>query len=388
MKVMSTPYETGGRSAQKARTRDALVAAARDLVTAGVTPTVEDAAAAASISRTTAYRYFPNKRALLLAAHPEIAATSMLPANPPQDPAARLDAVVANFSAMILDTEAQQRTMLRLSLEADADRDALPLRQGRAIAWIAEALDGVRGDLSDAAVPPARAQRPRHHRHRSHRLARRRRRPVQERRHSAHALVRAGTTPACDNSSAPSTQPTRQAEPPLQHHDPRAGYPWDAVQRWLVLPPEPHVYPMRDSRRGGAPLAGHVRECGMRRFGELEAVIMERMWERRRPALVREVLDDLRGDRDLAYTTVMTVMDNLYRKGWLRRERDGRAWRYEPTGSRSGYTAALMNEALETSADRPRALAHFALQMSPGDASVLRDALDQALRESETGEAQ
>jgi AcrR family transcriptional regulator len=149
MKVMSTPYETGGRSAQKARTRDALVAAARDLVAAGVTPTVEDAAAAASISRTTAYRYFPSKRALLVAAHPEIAATSMLPANPPQDPAARLDAVVRNFSAMILDTEAQQRTMLRLSLEADAaERDALPLRQGRAIGWIAEALDGVRGDLS------------------------------------------------------------------------------------------------------------------------------------------------------------------------------------------------------------------------------------------------
>jgi AcrR family transcriptional regulator len=150
MKVMSTPYEIGGRSAQKARTRDALVAAARDLVAAGVTPTVEDAAAAASVSRSTAYRYFPNERALLLAAHPEIAATSMLPANPPEDPAARLDAVVRNFSAMILDTEAQQRTMLRLSLEADtAERGALPLRQGRAIAWIAEALDGLRGDLSD-----------------------------------------------------------------------------------------------------------------------------------------------------------------------------------------------------------------------------------------------
>jgi AcrR family transcriptional regulator len=150
MKEMSTPYETGGRSAQKARTRDALVAAARDLVTADVTPTVEAAAAAASISRTTAYRYFPNKRALLVAAHPEIAATSMLPADPPQDPAARLDAVVRNFSAMILDTEAQQRTMLRLSLEADAaERDALPLRQGRAIAWIAEALDGVRSNLTD-----------------------------------------------------------------------------------------------------------------------------------------------------------------------------------------------------------------------------------------------
>jgi AcrR family transcriptional regulator len=150
MKVMSTPYEVGGRSAQKARTREALVAAARDLIAAGATPKVEDVAAAASISRSTAYRYFPNERALLLAAHPEIAATSMLPANPPKDPAERLDAVVRNFSAMILDTEAQQRTMLRLSLEADAaERAALPLRQGRAIAWIAEALDDVRSDLSD-----------------------------------------------------------------------------------------------------------------------------------------------------------------------------------------------------------------------------------------------
>lgn len=150
MSAMSTPYEAGGRSAQKARTREALIAATRELVAAGITPTVEDAAAAASISRTTAYRYFPNKRALLLAAHPEIAAASMLPANPPEDPAERLDAVVRNFSAMILDTEAQQRTMLRLSLELDAsERDALPLRQGRAIAWIREALEALSDGLSD-----------------------------------------------------------------------------------------------------------------------------------------------------------------------------------------------------------------------------------------------
>jgi predicted transcriptional regulator len=126
----------------------------------------------------------------------------------------------------------------------------------------------------------------------------------------------------------------------------------------------------------------------MRRFGELEAVIMDRLWARGRPALVREILDDLSDDRALAYTTVMTVMDNLHRKGWLRRERDGRAWRYEPTGSRSGYTAALMKDALESSADRRRALTHFALQMSPHDAAVLREALDQALRQSDSDEAQ
>src|SRR6478752_9508988 len=121
----------------------------------------------------------------------------------------------------------------------------------------------------------------------------------------------------------------------------------------------------------------------MRRFGELEAVIMDRLWEWERPVLVREVVGALQEDRALAYTTVMTVMENLYRKGWLRRERDGRAWRYEPTGSRSGYTAALMNDALATSADRRTALAHFVLQMNPHDAALLREALDQALSDPE-----
>ena len=116
----------------------------------------------------------------------------------------------------------------------------------------------------------------------------------------------------------------------------------------------------------------------MRRFGDLEAVIMDRLWEQGRPMLVREMVDLLSGERQLAYTTVMTVMENLHRKGWLRRERDGRAWRYEPTGSPSGYTAALMNDALATSSDRRTALAHFVLQMSPHDAAMLREALDRA----------
>ena len=124
----------------------------------------------------------------------------------------------------------------------------------------------------------------------------------------------------------------------------------------------------------------------MRQFGELEAVIMDRLWEWGKPALVRELVDDLRKDRAIAYTTVMTVMENLYRKGWLRRERDGRAWRYEPTGSRSSYTAALMSDALATSPDRRTALAHFALQMSPHDAALLREALEQALGEPKAGE--
>ncbi|KAA1398056.1 TetR family transcriptional regulator [Aeromicrobium ginsengisoli] len=147
---MSTPYEAGGRVEQKNRTRTALVAAAREMVARGLAPSVAEAADAAAISRTTAYRYFPNQRILLAAAHPETGATSMLGDDPPSDPAARLDVVVRTFTGTILETEAQQRTMLRLSLEDDpADRGGQPLRQGRAIAWITEALEPLRDQLSE-----------------------------------------------------------------------------------------------------------------------------------------------------------------------------------------------------------------------------------------------
>jgi AcrR family transcriptional regulator len=150
---VSTPYELAGRTSQKQRTRQALVAAARELVTLGATPTVEEAAAKASISRTTAYRYFPSQRALLLAAHPEIEARSLLPDNPPDDPEARLDLVLRTFLRVIVDTEAQQRTMLRLSLEPDPrHRGGLPLRQGRAIGWIAESLSPLRDRMSEARL--------------------------------------------------------------------------------------------------------------------------------------------------------------------------------------------------------------------------------------------
>lgn len=146
---MSMAYEETGRTAQKRRTREALVVAARQLIADGSTPTVEAAAQAASISRPTAYRYFPNQRALLAAAHPETEAESLLPANPPNDVAVRLDLVLDEFSRMILETEPQQRAMLRLSLEADpVERSQLPLRQGRAIRWIEEALAPLEPDLN------------------------------------------------------------------------------------------------------------------------------------------------------------------------------------------------------------------------------------------------
>lgn len=150
---MSNDYLENGRTRQKRRTRDALISAARDIVAAGETPTVEGAAGAASISRATAYRYFPNQRALLAAAHPETATTSLLPDNAPDDALSRLGIVVDAYTAMILRTEAQQRTMLRLSLEADpAERSQLPLRQGRIIRWIEEALAPLRDRMTEADV--------------------------------------------------------------------------------------------------------------------------------------------------------------------------------------------------------------------------------------------
>jgi AcrR family transcriptional regulator len=146
-------YETAGRVNQKRRTREALIAAARDLVARGLTPTVEQAATAAGTSRTTAYRYFTTQRALLAAAHPETAITSMLPADASDDPGERLDAVVATFVQSLLGNEPQQRTMLRLSLEATPEERAqLPLRQGRAIGWIEEAVAPLRGRVPDDEI--------------------------------------------------------------------------------------------------------------------------------------------------------------------------------------------------------------------------------------------
>jgi AcrR family transcriptional regulator len=140
---VTVPYESGGREEQKARTREALVAATRRLMASGSTPTVDEVAAAAGISRATAFRYFPNQRALVAAAHPQLDQTSLLPDDAPEEPHARLDAVLDAFLRVTLDWEPQLRASLRISLERDA---ALPpLRQGRAIGWIEDALTPLAG---------------------------------------------------------------------------------------------------------------------------------------------------------------------------------------------------------------------------------------------------
>ena len=143
---MDVPYLQTGRTSQKARTRDALIAAARRLLAEGVTPTLEAAAAEASIGRTTAYRYFPNSRALLAATHPELEMRSLLGPDPPADPLARLEIVAESLTRRIVEHEPEYRAQLRLALEGEpAGSESLPLRRGRRIAWVEDALSPLRG---------------------------------------------------------------------------------------------------------------------------------------------------------------------------------------------------------------------------------------------------
>jgi len=153
MMDMSIPYELRGRRRQKARTRSALIEATRQLLGEGITPTVEQAAQRADIARTTAYRYFANQTALLLATYPELDARSLLDSDPPSDPSVRLDVVTEKFTRQVLDHEPELRATLRLALGPDASKsDGLPLRQGRGIHWIEDALAPLRGYLSEAEL--------------------------------------------------------------------------------------------------------------------------------------------------------------------------------------------------------------------------------------------
>jgi predicted transcriptional regulator len=120
---------------------------------------------------------------------------------------------------------------------------------------------------------------------------------------------------------------------------------------------------------------------GVRAFGELEAAIMDQVWAAGRPVLVREIPDGLRPEREPAYNTVLTVVEILYRKGWLARDKDGRAYRYRPTASREDYTAGLMGEVFDTSTDRLATLRLFMERIDPAEADELRAMLDQARRD-------
>ena len=113
----------------------------------------------------------------------------------------------------------------------------------------------------------------------------------------------------------------------------------------------------------------------MSKFGELEATVMDRMWNADAPRSVRAVMEELQRERTIAYTTVMTVMERLFRKGMLNRVEEGRAYLYSPSRSRADYTAGLMAEALSHSRDTAATLVHFADRVSAREAKQLIKAL-------------
>jgi AcrR family transcriptional regulator len=140
-------YVKSGRARQKERTQSALIEAARQLMSQGVTPTVEEAAAQAAVSRATAYRYFPNQRALLASAYPIIETRSLLPEEPPAEVVDRVRHVARAILDSIVANEVALRAQLRISLEESATSAELPLRKGRRIMWFEDALAPLRTQL-------------------------------------------------------------------------------------------------------------------------------------------------------------------------------------------------------------------------------------------------
>jgi predicted transcriptional regulator len=121
--------------------------------------------------------------------------------------------------------------------------------------------------------------------------------------------------------------------------------------------------------------AGSGYSMLVNRLGDLERAIMDVLWESRDPLTVRQVSGGLT-ERDLAHTTVMTVLDRLAKKGFARRERDGRAWHYRASATREAYVTELMLNALDQTGDRHAALARFARSVSDTEAAALRRALE------------
>src|SRR5258708_8741217 len=98
---------------------------------------------------------------------------------------------------------------------------------------------------------------------------------------------------------------------------------------------------------------------------------MHLVWDPDSPVTVREVVGELRQEGEIAYTTVMSTMDNLHRKGWLARAKDGKAYRYTATASREEYSARLMAQALADGGDAEAVLSHFVPQIRVPDADLL-----------------
>lgn len=113
-------------------------------------------------------------------------------------------------------------------------------------------------------------------------------------------------------------------------------------------------------------------------LGDLERAVMDHLWDSEGPQTVRQVHAALCANRELAYTTVMTVLQRLARKSLVEQIRDDRAHRYAPTNGRDELVAALMVDALDQAADsgdRRAALVHFVERVGADEADALRRAL-------------
>ncbi|MEU6642832.1 BlaI/MecI/CopY family transcriptional regulator [Saccharomonospora sp. NPDC046836] len=113
----------------------------------------------------------------------------------------------------------------------------------------------------------------------------------------------------------------------------------------------------------------------MHGLGELETAVMNVLWDVDEPIKVRDVLERLNTGKTLAYTTVMTVLDNLHRKGWTAREQHGKAYYYQPSYSREEASARALREVLDSSADPKAVLMHFVASVSDEETDLLRTAL-------------
>ena len=152
-KENSISRQEGGRVNQKARTRAAIVGAASALLRRGETPTVATAADEAKVSRATAYRYFPTQEALLVEVAdvgPAVAPVEEALRHPStDDPEARLLGLLDAFNAIVLAEEVPMRTALRVYLDTwleslRAGEGAPPVREGRRVRWLDEALEPAR----------------------------------------------------------------------------------------------------------------------------------------------------------------------------------------------------------------------------------------------------
>lgn len=118
----------------------------------------------------------------------------------------------------------------------------------------------------------------------------------------------------------------------------------------------------------------------MRGLGELEAAVMDVLWTSEQPLPVRAVLEALTRRKPLAYTTVMTVLDNLHRKGYVQRAKSGRAFMYEPSVSRGQAAADAIRQILDETVDTETALLLLARSVSEPESRALRHGLDRRRR--------